>query len=218
MTGIFKFSLAILILLIVAAGARAQTIVVDQLAATVNGDAITRSDIVWGLALDPKITGDLYSSDNMAQMLNQLIDQHLFLNEAARLPSLQPSAAEVTQEIQSLIKKFPSQMEFQKRVDQAGLTAEQLQEIVKQRLRILKYIDFRFRSFALISEDEIKNYYQETIAPKLRARGIKVDEQPSEKERNMIEAILIEDRIASETERFLDDAHSRADIVMLIKF
>jgi hypothetical protein len=202
----------------VVSDARAQSTVVDQLAATVNGEAITQSDIIWGLALDSNVAELKEDSQDMTEMLNQLIDQSLLFDEAEHLPNLEPTPDEVNSAIGDLIRRFPSEAGFYQRIGRVGLTAEMLQSIMRRRLQILKYIDFRFRSFAIITEDEIQRYYRETLQPQLRARGLTPPEQPADQERYMIESILVEDRIDRETERFLESARQQADIVVYVRF
>ena len=204
----------ILAILLSAGLARAQSVTVDQLVATVNGEAITQSDILWGLALDPEaiIKDELQNS-----MIEQFVDQRLLLDEAERLPNLEPTQEEVTKAIADLIKRFPSEPAFYQRIERVGLTAQMLQDVIRRRLQILKYIDFRFRSFAIITEDEILRYFREEYVPQLQARGIKPKEQPTDQERNMIESILIEDRIDHDIERFLENTREQADIVVLVR-
>jgi hypothetical protein len=214
-TTLIKISI---LLLIFAGGARAQSTVVDQLAATVNGEGITQSDILWGIVLDPDVADVNSDPQNMNQMLNQLIDQSLLFNEAEQLPNLEPTSAEINNAIGNLIRRFPSEAAFYERISRAGITGGILKDVMHRRLQILKYIDFRFRSFAIITEEEIQQYYKETLVLQLRARGVTPAEQPADQERNMIESILIEDRIDREIERFLENSRRQADIVVLAKY
>jgi hypothetical protein len=195
--------------------AMAQSTVVDQLIATVNGEPITQSDIFWGIALDPKAA----PTDELQNwMIEQYIDQSLLFDEAEHLPNLEPSEEEVAGAIADLIKKFPSETIFYQRIEKSGLTSARLREIIRRRLQILKYIDFRFRSFAIITEEEIQRYFREEYMPRAISSGMEAREKPTDQERNMIEAILIEERIDREIERFLENARQQADIVILAKF
>src|SRR6185369_1417655 len=133
--------LCALCVFVVSPDARAQSAVVDQLAATVNGEAITQSDIVWGLALDPNVAEPKQDSQDMTEMLNQLVDQSLLFDEAEHLPNLEPAPDEVNRAIGDLIRRFPSEAGFYQRIGRVGITAEMLQNIIRRRLQILKYID-----------------------------------------------------------------------------
>lgn len=193
----------------------AQPILVDQLVATVNNEAITQSDIVWALALNAEVANNSSLSENLSIMLEQIIDQRLLLSEANRLPNLEFDKAEISQAITQVVKKFPSEEMFYQRLEKVGLTAEVLQQIFRDRLLILKYIDFRFRAFALISELEIQQYYNEKVKPKLSEGKFSPPEKPNDEERKLIEAILVEERVSRQIEQFLETARQQADIVKI---
>ncbi|MBL8195913.1 MAG: SurA N-terminal domain-containing protein [Blastocatellia bacterium] len=205
LTFIFLFSIKVV----------AQPILVDQLVATVNNEAITQSDIVWALALNPEVANSSSLSENLSLMLEQIIDQRLLLSEANRLPNLEFDKAEISQAITQLVKKFPNEEMFYQRLEKVGLTAEVLQQIFRDRLLILKYIDFRFRAFALVSELEIQQYYDEKVKPKLSEGKFSPPEKPSDEERKLIEAILVEERVSRQIEQFLETARQQADIVKI---
>ncbi|MBI4851701.1 MAG: SurA N-terminal domain-containing protein [Acidobacteria bacterium] len=194
--------------------AKAQSIVVDQLIATVNGDAITKSDLVWALVLNPK-TKQTDLTLNLPIVLEQVIDQRLLLSEANRLPNLDPTQIEISKTIAEVVKKFPSEALFYQRLEEVGLTGEILQKIFRERLLILKYVDFRFRAFAIITENEIQAYYEENVKSKLLTQNINPSDKPSDEERKLIEAILVEERVNIQIEQFLDSARQQADIVRL---
>jgi hypothetical protein len=144
-----------------------------------------------------------------------LIDQRLISEEAGRLPSVAPSEKEITDSINALIKRFPSQTAFQTRIARVGLTAEQLHEIVSQRLEIEKYLDFRFRNFVVVSPKEISDYYRDTYAPRFRRQHPGVIVPTLEQATQQIDQTLTEAKVESDTDAFLDDARSRAEIVIL---
>src|SRR5438093_12383293 len=101
-----QIGFAILMIFISAISARAQAVVVDQLAAVVNREAITQSDIVWALALDPKVVENVDTPQNSMQMLNQLIDQSLLFEAAERLPTLEPAPTALPQALSDLLTQF----------------------------------------------------------------------------------------------------------------
>ena len=204
----------------VASDCAAQT-VIDKWVETVNAGIqpdckqlclITYSDILWQLALQPGSPLDNPGSDELNRALRLLTDQRLILQEAQKLPTIDPTVDEIKQARDELVKQFlPG--EFQERSIKVGLTSEKLDEIVEQRLRIEKYLDFRFRNFVLISQKEITDYYNAVYVPRLRARGQIVPKL--EEARTEIESILTEAKIESDTDAFLDSARERAEIVML---
>src|SRR5687768_4265903 len=120
--------------------------VVDRMVATVNAgvrtDLITYSDLVWQLALQPNTPLVSPNSQDLNRALRLVIDQRLILQEAEKLPTIAPTGDEVKNARDQLSKAFPSAAEFQQRLMLVGLTAEKLDEILQQRVRIEKYLDF----------------------------------------------------------------------------
>jgi hypothetical protein len=114
-----------------------------------------------------------------------------------------------------LARNFASPLEFQQRLQRVGLTSEKLDEIVEQRLKMEKYLDFRFRNFVVISQKEIADYYRDVYVPRLQTRAPGRIVPSIEQARAEIEKALTEGRIESEMDAFLDTARERAEIVML---
>jgi hypothetical protein len=191
--------------------------VVDRWVATINNrELITYTDLLWQLALQPDTPIDQPRSEDLQRVLNLLIDQRLISQEAGKLPTITPSDADVDKATNELVKRFPSQAAFYERLARVGLTGEGLREIVRQRVEIENYLNFRFRSFTIISTQEIADYYRDVFVPRHRrqtpGRIVPTLEQASPE----IERALTENKIESDTDAFLEDARTRADIVILM--
>ena len=193
--------------------------VVDKMVATVNAgvrtDLITYSDLLWQLSLQPDTVLDNPTSEQLNRALRLLIDQRLILQEAEKIPTIVPTPKEVSDARDELARNFPSQTEFQQRLQRVGLTSEKLDEIIELRLKMEKYLDFRFRNFVIISQKEIADYYRDVYVPRLQARFPGRIVPSLEQVRSEIETTLMEAKIESETDAFLDNARERAEIVML---
>jgi hypothetical protein len=200
----------------VGAGAARGQEVVDKMVATINGrDLITYTDLLWQLALQPESSLENPRSQDLQDARDRLIDQRLISEESGRLPTVAPSDKEVQDAVTALVKRFPTQAAFYARIARVGLTAEMLREIVSQRLEIEKYLDFRFRSFVVISAKEIGDYYRDTYVPRFRRRRPGVIVPTLEEATPRIEEALREAKVESDTDAFLEDARARADIVIL---
>ena len=210
--------MSVLILLVLPGLCAAQQ-VVDKMVATVNAgvrtDLITYSDLMWQLSLQPGTVLDNPTSQDLNGALRLLIDQRLILQEAEKIPTIVPSQKEVSDARDELARQFASPLEFQQRLQRVGLTSEKLNEIVEQRLKMEKYLDFRFRNFVVISQNEVADYYRDVYAPGLRARFPGRIVQPLEQVKSEIEKTLMEAKIESEMDAFLDTARERAEIVVL---
>jgi hypothetical protein len=147
--------------------------------------------------------------------LRLVIDQRLILQEAEKLPSIAPTGDEIKASRDELVKNFASPSAFQARLLRVGLTAEKLDEILEHRLRIEKYLDFRFRNFVVTTQQEVADYYRDVYVPRLRARAPGQIVPALEEVHGEIEQILQESKIESDTDGFLDTARERAEIVTL---
>src|SRR5262245_38509757 len=169
----FGFIRAVVLGLAIVAPCAAQT-VVDKMVATVNAgvktDLITYSDLMWQLALQPNTPLDNPTSADLNRALRLLIDQRLILQEAEKLPTIVPTPTEILARRNELVGLFESRQQFEERLRRVGLTAERLDEIIDQRLRMEKYLDFRFRNFVVISQNEIVDYYNTIFVPRFKAR------------------------------------------------
>ncbi|MEJ7576841.1 MAG: hypothetical protein WKF74_07540 [Pyrinomonadaceae bacterium] len=198
-----------------AAPARSQA-VVDKWVATVNGsELITRSDLLWQLVLQPNTPIEPPRTEDLNRALQLVIDQRLIAQEAEKLPSITPKDVETEAELAELVKLFPSSTEFYERVRRVGLSSERLREIARERVAIKKFLDFRFRSFTVVTEQEVADYYRDVYAPRLRARAPGIVVPTLEQARKEIQQTLTESKIASDTDAFLEDARVRAEIVIL---
>lgn len=201
--------LCLMLLPAVAIGAE----ILDRMLATVNGELITESEVRWALALDPELEPLSLSPENKRIMLARLMDQKILGQEAAKIPQNPPSEEEITEYIEELIRAFPSREVFQARLKRVDLDPTSLRDIARRRIELLKYVDFRFRSFVLIQPEEIERYYNEVLIPRLRNRGMTV--RSLEEMQAEIEARLADQRINDELDRFLDEARDAAQIVQL---
>jgi hypothetical protein len=196
--------------------------VVDKSIATVNDgvrtELITLSDLRWQLALQPNTPINPPSSQDLNQALQTLINQRLFALEAERLPRTAPTDAEINAEIANILSHFPSTAEFEKRLNTVGFSSVKdpnFERIVADRVAIEKYLDFRFRSFIVITPDDEAKYYRDVFVPEFRRKYPGSLMPTLDEKRAEINKILTENKVAADIETFLDEAKRRAEIVVL---
>jgi hypothetical protein len=204
----------------------AQTVTDKTVATVTNGsratpDLITYSDLVWQLALEPgRPFSDRPNSADLNHALKLLEDQLLILQEARKLPSADtPEAAtqrdkEVQIRRDELAQAFGSATRLQERMTRVGLTSEQLDVILRDRVIVDQYLDFRFRAFAVVTPKEIQARYDQQYG-RLRNTGRIVP--TLEEVRARIEQQLTEEKIAAEIDKFVDDLRDQTgtEIVVL---
>lgn len=196
--------------------------VVDKLVATVSDgistELITLSELKWQLALQPGIQLDPIRDEDLERARDSLIDQRIFALEARRFPRPAPENAVVKAEIERLSKYFPTLTDFEQRLRSVGFTSIQddnFQKLIAQRVAIDNYVEFRFRSFVVITPEEINRYYREVYVPSFRRRQPGVVVPDLEAKRSEIRSTLLEERIADRITEFLDDAKRRIEIDLI---
>ena len=213
--------LCLMLLAMTTATARGQEIT-DRMVATVNGgvrtDLITYSDLLWQLALQPGTPLANPRSEDLNAALQSLINQRLILQEAEKLPAIAPSDADVRAAISELVKLFPSSAEFVERLRKVGFQSvddEQFKEIIRRRLAIENYLNFRFRSFTVVTAEEESSFYAKVYVPRFKTRNPGAIVPTLEQVRAQINQRLTESKIESETDAFLDSARETAEIIIL---
>jgi hypothetical protein len=212
------------LLLALCARTTAQTVTDKIVASVTNGsratpDIITYSDLVWQLALEP---GRPFSATPGSAALNDALhrveDQLLILQEARKLPSPDTPEAvaqldkDVQDKINELVKAFGSRTALEERMTRVGLTSDHLNAIIRDRVAVERYLDFRFRSFVLVSPKEISERYNQQYA-RNTGRIVPTLEQVHDR----IENELREEKIETEIDNFIDTQREQpgTEIVVL---
>jgi hypothetical protein len=94
-----------------------------------------------------------------------------------------------------------------------GLTSEQLDQILRDRVTMERYVDFRFRPFALVGPKEIADRYAKEAAA-LRGTGKIVP--TLEKVQDRIERDLLEEKIQGEIEKFIEKLRDQPSTEIVI--
>jgi len=216
------FVLVISIFVFFQSKTQAQTIVDKTVVSVGDGigvpELITYSDLLWQLALQPSTPLRPPTSEDLNRALQLLINQRLFALEAERVPRAAPTAKEIDEEIKRVLALFPSTADFEKRLQTVGFDSvkdDNFQRMMTQRVSIEKYLDFRFRSFAIITSEDEAKYYRDIYVPAFRKKNSGLLMPTLDEKRVEIRNFLTEEKVASDIEKFLDDAKSRVEIIVL---
>jgi len=197
--------------------------IVDRTVAAVDDSVgqpqlITYSDLLWQLALQPNVSLTPPTSEDLNRALQLLNNQRLIALEAERLPKSEPSDAEIDAKIKDVLANFTTTEEFIKRLNIVGFKSVKDDNFVRmmaQRVKIEKYLDFRFRSFVVITPENELIYYRDTFLPDFRRRYPGIAPPTFDEKRVEINRILTEEKVAKDIETFLDEAKRRASVVIL---
>jgi hypothetical protein len=201
--------------------ASAQTVVDRTLATVSDGvrtELITLSDLRWQLALQPGKPIDPPVKSDLDDVLRLVIDQRILALEAERLPRNPVTKAEIAAEITKILAYFPSTAEFERRLRIVGFSSvsdENFERLIAQRVAINSYLDFRFRSFVVITREDEERYYNQVYVPEFRKGNRGQVPLSFDRVRPVINENLREETVAANIDTFLEDARRRVEIVML---
>ena len=209
------------VLFVFAESIKAQNIV-DKTVATVSDgvrtELITYSDLIWQLALVPDIPINPPSSQNLNLSLQLIIQQRLIALEAKRLPRGEPTNSEIEAEIKRILALFPTSASLVVRLNLVGFKSvedENFQRMIEERVATDKYVDFRFRSFVVITSEDENIYYRDEFTEDFKRRNSGRPPPPLDQVRDDINKILTERKVEQDIEAFLDNARDRAEIIIL---
>jgi len=197
-------------------------VVVDRTIATVSDGArtelITRSDLLWQLALQPGAPLNPPREEDLRQALQTQINQRIFALEAQRLPRAAPTDKEIADKIADILKFFPSTAEFESRLKTVGFSSvkdDNFENIIGQRVAIEKYLDFRFRSFVVVTADDEAAYYRDKWVPEFRRTNPSAIVPSLDEARTRVNTDVVEERVAANIETFIEEAKRRVQIVII---
>jgi peptidyl-prolyl cis-trans isomerase SurA len=166
-------SLTVLFWLLFAAWAGAE--VIDSVAAVVNQDVITVSEVEEaGQPVFAQITAETPPGPQRQEALRQarqavldkLINKHLMLQQADEM-KISVSPAEVEAAKQDILQRGGlSEQDFQHELKKMGLTAQQYQENLKEQILSSKLISYAVRAKVVIPEEKLREYYENSYPVK----------------------------------------------------
>ncbi|MGA7914631.1 MAG: hypothetical protein WCA00_05295 [Candidatus Acidiferrales bacterium] len=183
---------------------------IDGVAARIEDDIITESEVHELAAFQILVDGKAKSRQ---ELLRELTDQWMIRNEATAAKFGQPSAADVDRAYSEFVKQFPSPDDFKKRCAAAGLTEAAVRRMVARQLYLSRFIDYRFRPSAQVSDQQVQTYYQDEFSRQLKARNQPVP--PLDDVEDTIREVLIQRAINDRATKWLDDTRGglRIDIM-----
>lgn len=196
--------------------ASASQVVVDQVAAVVNNEIITLSDIHWLIQYKrlPIPDDPLRRQELLLNTLQQIIEQKLIAAEAAQTPGIHVSAEEVQRRIADYRKQFASEKDFQDNLSAMQMTLADLGELVRRQLAVLKFVNLRFEPFIIVLPDEIETYYKEELVPELERN--QQTAPPMSLVEEQIREILTVDKTNKEVDNWVGNAKRRANVEVLL--
>lgn len=195
-----------------AGGARARapmqsTRVVDRIVARIEDDIILQSQVRELAAFQELVDGSAESND---KLLDELIEQWVVQTEAAASHFPQPTQSEVDREMTRLQQQLGDAQKYDSRLRQLGLTDADVRDMLTRQIYVERYVDYKFRPSAQVSQADIDAYYKNELLPALAKRNEPAPSRASVDEQ--IREVLVQRGISDLTTKWLDDTKSRLKI------
>jgi hypothetical protein len=149
--------------------AASQTI--DRVVASVDGMAITQSDVETEYRTEVfleegRVPSMLPDAKTTSQILERVIDQKLLMGEAAaEHADLANSQLRAEQTLADVRNQFSSEEAFHAALRSLGLNEDDLLTRIEEQELILRIVDQKLRPLVSVGHDEIEAYYRTTFLP-----------------------------------------------------
>lgn len=228
-----RYPVFILVFLILGSlSASAQKQLVDRVAAVINDEAITQSELEMYLrpiyeGLRQQFEGeDLMQrlNETRLKLLNQMIEDRLVFQKAKAM-DLKADESEIEEEVDRLKKRYPSEEALEKEMASQGYSLSGLRENIRRQILVRKLQDIEVRSRVVVSPREIEEYYKSHISEfeqelRMKLLSITIRKSKEAEEKGLVDEVAkkkiqsIETRIrngedfASLARQFSEDSHA----------
>jgi hypothetical protein len=209
MASLYRFAILLLALLPCAAE------VVDRMVAVVNKQVILQSELEQTVHVEFLLQGkplNKLTSAEQQSVLEQLIDRDLLEQQIMHPATLDPSAEELATRMREVRAQLGAadNDRWKALLAAYGVTEQDVEEQIISQIRILKFVDRRFRALAQIDRTAVNAYYQEKLLPQLRKQGASLP--PLNEVAPKIEKILAEQRMDELMSSWLQTLRSQSHI------
>jgi hypothetical protein len=198
-------------------------VALDSVVAVVNNQTILASDVedeVRLAVLDPGQGGAGLLSRQRAldQLISRALIQQQIRQEDAQ--ATEASQAEVDARLTEIRQELPACVRLNCATDQGwkaflaahGLTTQQVESYLLNRIEVLRFIEMRFRQGILISPEEVEAYYRQTLLPQY-APGEAIPSLDAVASR--IQEILLEQQVNALFDDWLQKLRKQGDVEVL---
>ncbi|MBN1794430.1 MAG: peptidylprolyl isomerase [Candidatus Omnitrophica bacterium] len=139
----------------------------DEVVAIVNDEVITFRELEQTFAPQKERLSRIYTGDELEKKLAEarrrslevLIENQLILEKAKKL-DVPIGDMELSEKMQSVRDKFPSEKVFKERLQEEGLSLKQLEQRYKERMMIERLVQAAVNARVSVTHTDIFDYYQ----------------------------------------------------------
>lgn len=185
--------------------------IVDRVAAVVDRQVITVSEInqMVELRFFARNAGES-EDDFRRRILEALIAQALRFRDVERFGAEDIPKDSIEARVTEIAKRFPAPADLDTALKGVELTPDELRALVKRQLQVEAYVQERFAPLVFVSNDEIDAYYRGTWTQQRKQRGLAVP--PLAEVREEIRALLRASRLQEEIEKWTTQLREHANV------
>jgi peptidyl-prolyl cis-trans isomerase SurA len=203
--------------------APSQPVVLDRVIAIINGDVLLESDVQeeehFALLEPFRVSAN---TDTLQRAARRLINRTMILQQMKEQQTgLDVTDEEVQKSLLDMRQNLPACQKYDCKTDEGwkaflaanDLTEQEVQDHWRQRLRILKFIDIRFRIGIRISHEEVEDYYQKSIVPSFEKQKQKAP--PVETIDSKIQEVLLQQHVNGLLQDWLKSLRTEGSVQIL---
>jgi peptidyl-prolyl cis-trans isomerase SurA len=209
-----KFRLQFALVLMAVIVCRAE--IIDRMVAVVNGHVILQSEVEEAARLEFLLDGkplDELTAKNLDAARERLIDQALLQQQIVTTAQLDPTPEELAakvHDVRAQITGASPDGKWQAMLAAYGVTEQDVEQQIISQIRVLRFVDLRFRGLVRVDKTAIATYYQDVLVPQLQKQGAAVP--TVDKVSDRITQILVEQRIDGLLNAWLQTLRSQTHI------
>ena len=201
----------VIILIAIAGVPAVHAAVIDRVAAVVDQQVITVSEITQMAELRFFVAKPGQSEDEYRRaILDGLIAQALRYRDVERFGAPDVAKDSIEARLLEIQKRFASPPDFAAALARAELTLDEVRALIKRQLQVDNYIQERLAPLIFVSSDEIDAYYRGTWSQQRRERGLPIP--PLNEVSDEIRKLLRADRLQKEVANWTTQLRSRANV------
>jgi hypothetical protein len=150
---------------------------IDRIAATVETQVITESQVIGQIRVTAFLNGEKpdVSGPNRRRTVDRLIEQTLVAREMDLTRYPQATVAEIQDTLKQVRARYPDNAAFERALADYRISRAELEEALRQQASLLRFIELRFRPEVQVQETDVARYCENVYLPERRKNGAAAD-------------------------------------------
>jgi peptidyl-prolyl cis-trans isomerase SurA len=200
--------LAFLLLLAFLLPLSVDAVIIDKIAAIVDDDVITHSEVY----ASERLNFDFSGLPKEESALEDRINFHLVLQQLQNQPPVTITQDEMDKAIQPFVESNGGIEKFTEFLSSIGMNYEDFKTEVRNQISIRKFIADRFRPFVNITLSDAQKYYKEVYVPIFEILGKQPPTFPESFEE--IQVQMVESQVQDRIQEWLKEMRQKANITI----